>query len=194
MEALYHHPLKLWGYLYAHTHTASCQKEDSFICTLNYLGSCNHHHLDIYQTNQLPLNSPLSQEVVYLLFILNIASQLLSNRGENAFFSMQFQYGWAQRPMLPRVISDLDASVPISLIYGKKSWMDSSTGERIREERTESYVNIYIISKAGHHIHAEQPAEFNRVVNSICSVVDCNRDSEPLVGKRRAGSFQEESG
>ena len=80
---------------------------------------------------------------------------------------MQFQYAWAQRPMFPRLTSDLDPSIPITMIYGVRSWMDSSSGERLRESRPNSYVDIHYIKRAGHHLHAEQPEEFNRVVNFI---------------------------
>lgn len=109
--------------------------------------------------------------------------------GENAFFSMQFQYGWALRPMLPRIISDLPPSVPISLIYGVRSWMDSSTGKKVIEARPSSYVDVHYIKRAGHHVHAEQPEEFNRVVNHICAAVDSNQDLEPI---SRTESEQEE--
>ncbi len=74
--------------------------------------------------------------------------------------------------------------------------MDNTTGERIRENRPESYVNIHYVKRAGHHIHAEQPQEFNRVVNSICSVVDADGDFEPIQTdtRSRTDSFQEEAG
>ena len=118
-------------------------------------------------------------------------------RGENAFFSMQFQYGWSQRPMLPRIISELSPSVPVSFIYGARSWMDSSAGERIREARSTSYVNIHFIKKAGHHVHAEQPEQFNTTVNHILSVVDSGSDSGPVIAdqpRSRTNSYHEESG
>lgn len=98
---------------------------------------------------------------------------------------MQFQYGWALRPMLPRIISDLTPSMPISFIYGVRSWMDSSTGEKISEARPNSYVDVHYIKRAGHHVHAEQSEEFNKVVNYICAVVDDDKDSEALVAQPR---------
>lgn len=100
---------------------------------------------------------------------------------------MQFQYGWALRPMLPRIIADLEPFMPISFIYGVRSWMDSSTGKRISEARPSSYVDINYIKRAGHHVHAEQPEEFNRVVNDICSTVDSNQDLEPLSRTESSG-------
>lgn len=72
--------------------------------------------------------------------------------------------------------------------------MDSSTGERIREARAESYVCVHNIKRAGHHVHAEQPDEFNRVVNHICSTVDCDGDSGPVAVEQRSGRYQEEAG
>lgn len=108
---------------------------------------------------------------------------------------MQFQYGWALRPMLPRIISDLPQSIPMSLIYGVRSWMDSSTGERISQARPHSYVDIHHVKRAGHHVHAEQPEEFNRVVNHICGLIDANKDTRPHPpAPIRTGSFHEESG
>lgn len=68
--------------------------------------------------------------------------------------------------------------------------MDSSTGKRIRKARPSSYVDIHYIKRAGHHVHAEQPEEFNRVVNYVCSTVDSNLDLEPL---SRSDSSDEES-
>ena len=82
--------------------------------------------------------------------------------------------------MLPRIVSDLPPSIPVSFIYGDRSWMDNSTGKRVRQARPESYVAVHLVKRAGHHVHAEQPDEFNRVVNHICSAVDANQDREPL--------------
>ena len=70
--------------------------------------------------------------------------------------------------------------------------MDSSTGERIREARSESYVCVHNIKRAGHHVHAEQPVEFNRVVNLICSIVDCDEDCGPV--KQGPEHYKEEAG
>jgi pimeloyl-ACP methyl ester carboxylesterase len=32
------------------------------------------------------------------------------------------------------------------------------------------------IKNAGHHVYADEPEEFNRVVNEICAIVDSNSD------------------
>ncbi len=100
-------------------------------------------------------------------------------RGEKAFFTMQFQYGWSLRPMLARIASDLPASCPMTLIYGTRSWLDNSTGARVKEERPSSFVEAHYIKKAGHHLHVEQPEEFNHIVNRTCLLVDRNEDAPP---------------
>lgn len=47
--------------------------------------------------------------------------------------------GWARRPMLER-IHLLPTALPITLIYGAESWIDTSTGRRVMELRPGSYV------------------------------------------------------
>ena len=91
---------------------------------------------------------------------------------------MQIPIGWAKRPMINRIGSELAASVPLTLMYGARSWMDSSTGERVREVRPHSYVRVHYVRRAGHHIHADQPEAFNSVVREVCCLVDRNEDIE----------------
>ena len=78
--------------------------------------------------------------------------------------------------MLKRIDSELDPSVPISFVYGNRSWMDPSSGEKVRELRPQSYVRVYRIARAGHHVHADKPEEFNQAVNNILKIVDRNKD------------------
>ena len=78
--------------------------------------------------------------------------------------------------MLKRIDSELDSSIPVSFIYGNRSWMDPSSGEKVRELRPQSYVRIYRIARAGHHVHADRPEEFNQVVNNVLKIVDRNKD------------------
>ena len=97
-------------------------------------------------------------------------------RGEDAFYYLQIPVAWAKRPMLKRIDSELDPSVPISFVYGNRSWMDPSSGEKVRELRPQSYVRVYRIARAGHHVHADKPEEFNQAVNNILKIVDRNKD------------------
>ena len=105
--------------------------------------------------------------------------------GEDAFYYLQIPVAWAKRPMLKRIDSGLDPSVPISFIYGNRSWMDPSSGEKVRELRPLSYVRIYRIARAGHHVHADRPEEFNQTVNNVLKIVDRNKD---LVNDERSAS------
>lgn len=54
--------------------------------------------------------------------------------------------------------------------------MDPSSGEKVRELRPHSYVRIYRIARAGHHVHADKPEEFNQAVNNVLKIVDKNKD------------------
>ena len=105
-------------------------------------------------------------------------------RGEEAFYNMQYMYGWAQLPMLPRLGETLDRRIPISVILGQRSWMKSVTdgrcvGEAISELRPQSYVAVHHVGGAGHHVHADQPQVFCDLVNNICSMADAGNDQQP---------------
>lgn len=89
---------------------------------------------------------------------------------------MQYYFGWAKRPMLTRIDTHLNPQVPITMIYGVKSWMDIKTGEKVREIRPNSHVDIVYVKDAGHHVHANQPEAFNSIVNRVCSLVDAGKD------------------
>ena len=144
---------------------------------------CNYRHAHLISHPTPPHHTHPSYSILSLTLraaVEGIVITLVSScSGETAFFTMQYKYGWAIRPMMSRLISDL--TLPISLIYGVRSWMDNSTGERIREGRPDSYVDVHYIRRAGHHLHVEQPEEFNRVINQVCSLVDRNADSKPIL-------------
>ena len=98
---------------------------------------------------------------------------------------MQYYYGWAQRPMLSR-LNQLNLNIPITVIAGSNSWMnfttfkDDRTAEQIAAARpTSSFVDLHYIDEAGHHVHAQQPDEFNRIVNSVFELVDSGEDLKP---------------
>ena len=100
----------------------------------------------------------------------------LPNRGESGFFHLQNTLGWAKRPLVERIGKELDPTVPISLIYGTHSWVQTLTEDELCELRPSSYIKVYDIPKAGHHVHAHQPELFNYTVNAILNIVDEGRD------------------
>jgi abhydrolase domain-containing protein 4 len=89
--------------------------------------------------------------------------------GESAFHSMMEGFGWAKNPMINR-INEMRCDVPITLIYGSRSWVDNSSGEVIKKLRPHSYVKSYVINQAGHHVYADKPEEFNSIVVKTCEL------------------------
>ncbi|XP_058794871.1 (Lyso)-N-acylphosphatidylethanolamine lipase isoform X2 [Phymastichus coffea] len=82
--------------------------------------------------------------------------------GESAFHAMMQGFIWAKNPMLKR-IDKIDPEIPITVLYGSKSWIDNS-GEKIKNSRPSSYVNVQIINGSGHHIYVDKSDIFNRCV------------------------------
>lgn len=56
---------------------------------------------------------------------------------------MMSGFGWAKHPIVNR-IDKLHKDVPITLLYGSRSWVDNSAGEVVKEKRTESFVNLQV--------------------------------------------------
>ncbi|KAJ8387622.1 hypothetical protein AAFF_G00151720 [Aldrovandia affinis] len=91
--------------------------------------------------------------------------------GEVGFRAMSESLGWAKRPMLQRV-EQLPPSLPVTLVYGGRSWVDSSTGGRVEQLRPQGHTQTMVIDDASHHVYADQSDVFNRVVQNICDTVD----------------------
>ncbi|XP_055596227.1 (Lyso)-N-acylphosphatidylethanolamine lipase [Uranotaenia lowii] len=91
--------------------------------------------------------------------------------GESAFHTMMHDFGWAKNPMVNR-LHELKSSVPITFLYGARSWIDNRPGDVIRELRQHSYVKIHSIPQAGHHVYADDAETFNRLVNEACATCD----------------------
>ncbi|XP_015251345.1 (Lyso)-N-acylphosphatidylethanolamine lipase isoform X2 [Cyprinodon tularosa] len=91
--------------------------------------------------------------------------------GEVGFRAMSETLGWAKRPMLQRV-NLLSPSMPVTMLYGARSWVDSSSGDRAAEIRCKAYTKVLLIDNASHHVYADEPEVFNKVVENICKSVD----------------------
>ncbi|VDL57176.1 unnamed protein product [Hymenolepis diminuta] len=84
--------------------------------------------------------SPYDPSVVYnYIYHINCRHPT----GEDAFRNLSQMLGWAARPMLPR-ISQAATDLPITFIYGGRSWIDMSSGLRIRTLRPNSYVDVMV--------------------------------------------------
>lgn len=91
--------------------------------------------------------------------------------GEAGFKSLTWSLGWAKRPMIHRM-ADISRDLPITFVYGSRTWMDRSTGWNVKHNRTDSYVDVQVLRGAGHHVYAERWDLFNSLINAIASSVD----------------------
>ncbi|XP_071445498.1 (Lyso)-N-acylphosphatidylethanolamine lipase isoform X1 [Hetaerina americana] len=102
--------------------------------------------------------------------------------GESAFHAMMSGFGWAKNPMAPRMES-LSKDVPVTLLYGSRSWVDNTAGEEIRKRRAGSYVNVQVISGAGHHVYADKSEAFNKHVVEACEYSDPSVTSKTVANR-----------
>ncbi|KAK9513251.1 hypothetical protein VZT92_026799 [Zoarces viviparus] len=91
--------------------------------------------------------------------------------GETAFKNMTVNYSWAVRPMLQRM-DQLQPKIPITIIHGSRSSIDSNLGRTIKDMRPHSRVENITIRGAGHYVYADQPEDFNHRVLEACDEVD----------------------
>lgn len=63
--------------------------------------------------------------------------------GEVGFRAMSESLGWAKRPMLQRVHL-LPPSMPVTMLYGARSWVDSSSGERAAQIRKQAHTKVLV--------------------------------------------------
>ncbi|XP_035741155.1 (Lyso)-N-acylphosphatidylethanolamine lipase-like isoform X2 [Vespa mandarinia] len=91
--------------------------------------------------------------------------------GESAFHAMMQGFGWAKNPIVKRM-DKLNPEIPITLLYGSRSWVDNSAGEAIKQSRLSSYVNVQVITGAGHHVYADKSDIFNKYVLEACTLSD----------------------
>ncbi|KAF2359188.1 Alpha/beta hydrolase fold-1 [Trinorchestia longiramus] len=91
--------------------------------------------------------------------------------GEKAFHSLMSGIAWAKFPMMPR-LGGLRKEVPITFLYGEKTWVWKRTGTDVQKLRSDSYVDVQIVAAAGHAVGSDQPAIFNAIVNRVLKSVD----------------------
>lgn len=75
----------------------------------------------------------------------------LSSRcsGESAFHSMMSGFGWAKNPMVKR-IDTMKKDIPITLLYGSRSWIDHSATDIIKNKRIDSYFKLQVSASECH--------------------------------------------
>ncbi|GAU94719.1 hypothetical protein RvY_06443 [Ramazzottius varieornatus] len=99
--------------------------------------------------------------------------------GEAAFKTMTSGFGWAKNHMSTRM-GTMERTLPVSFVYGKRSWIDHSIAYTVKDNRKESFTEVIMVEGAGHHVYADMPKEFNRIVDDICQRVDNDEIGKPL--------------
>lgn len=56
---------------------------------------------------------------------------------------MMSGFGWAKNPMVNR-IDQMRKDIPITLLYGSRSWIDHSAAEIIKYKRIDSYFKLQV--------------------------------------------------
>jgi pimeloyl-ACP methyl ester carboxylesterase len=113
--------------------------------------------------------------MIFGIFFLVGISAILARKIEfiqakitNSFFlKTNFLFSSHKDPMVKR-IHELREDIPISFIYGSRSWVSNESGETIKALRPKSFVNIEMINQAGHHVYADKPEDFNQLVLKAC--------------------------
>ncbi|XP_059059033.1 (Lyso)-N-acylphosphatidylethanolamine lipase isoform X2 [Achroia grisella] len=99
--------------------------------------------------------------------------------GESAFHTLMQGFGWAKNPMVKR-FDKLDPNLPITVLYGSRSWVDNSTGQLLSEYRQSDKTYVQGINGAGHHVYLDKPDLFNKYVLEACQKAD---DRKPELEK-----------
>ncbi|XP_013083076.1 1-acylglycerol-3-phosphate O-acyltransferase ABHD5-like isoform X2 [Biomphalaria glabrata] len=97
-----------------------------------------------------------------------------SQSGEVGFSRVSIPFGWARKPLVERVQA-WDSKLDVTFIYGARSWIDSQPGLETKNQRHDNYVDVHIISGAGHHVYADRPKAFNHIVQMIGEAIDESR-------------------
>lgn len=71
------------------------------------------------------------------------SNSILSPSGEVGFRAMAESLGWAKRPMLHRVHM-LPPTLPVTMLYGARSWVDSSSGDQVVHIRNHENTRVLV--------------------------------------------------
>ena len=91
--------------------------------------------------------------------------------GKNAYGKLSVLNVWARDPLIKR-INLLDDKVPITFIFGSKSWFDHGSAYEVKCSRSnQDLVSVHIIEgQSKQDIHEEHPREFeNIILQTLCT-------------------------
>uniref|UniRef100_A0A914XWD0 AB hydrolase-1 domain-containing protein n=1 Tax=Panagrolaimus superbus TaxID=310955 RepID=A0A914XWD0_9BILA len=83
------------------------------------------------------------------------------------------EFGYAKNPIIQRIV-ELNSNLPITFIYGDLSACKSSTGFKIKEMRSKSYVDVNVVKGVAHHPHIDKKEEFNILIKNINHFIEEN--------------------
>ena len=86
-------------------------------------------------------------------------------------------------------IGNLDPRVPVSFVYGKRSWIDANSGFEVQSQRPNCYVKVETVPAAGHHVYADNHEAFNLVMKEISDNIDADKD-QPATKHTAAGDAE----
>lgn len=91
--------------------------------------------------------------------------------GEHAF--MRVSDGpFAKNPIGLKLKENLSHEIPITFLYGAKTWMSKKYGRIIKDSRPEhSYTAYEKVENAGHVVYADNAKDFNNFVLDACKVL-----------------------
>ena len=65
----------------------------------------------------------------------------------------------------------ISPEIKVSMLLGSESWIDNAVTEEMEVECPEQFT-VHTIAGAGHHVYADRPYHFNKVVNEISQASD----------------------
>ncbi|GIX93292.1 1-acylglycerol-3-phosphate O-acyltransferase ABHD5 [Caerostris darwini] len=165
-------PEKPISYLHRYDLDSWVKLLDSFLQGFNFLASVRaagpigpslvrHFRSDLLKKYGRFMSNP--ECILQYIYHCNVQNP----SGEIAFKAMTDKSGWAKYPMMYR-LNNLDWKIPITFVYGSRSWINRQPGLQIKYSRLNSFVDVQVIEGAGHHVYADKPQEFNSMMNRIC--------------------------
>ncbi|CAH4030342.1 (Lyso)-N-acylphosphatidylethanolamine lipase isoform X2 [Pieris brassicae] len=112
--------------------------------------------------------------------------------GESAFHTLMHGFGWAKNPMVRRV-DRLHPALPVTVLYGSRSWVDNTTGQQLAQHRPDSDTTVQVINGAGHHVYLDKPDLFNKYVNEACARADADTTFATRIEKTESASEKRSS-
>ena len=102
-----------------------------------------------------------------------LCQEVQTSSGKNAYSRLSVLNVWARDPLIKR-INSLDEGVPITFIFGSKSWFDHRSAYEVKCSRSnQDSVSVHIIQAQGEGkqaIHEQKPRGFeNIILQKLCS-------------------------